>query len=84
MVGVCSLRAEESDGVPCTIDPNELVVWTHGPETVTVFATDATVGLRILQRAHAAGLPVFDLRSWTRPTRHGPLLHRVTGAAGGC
>ncbi|WP_331724037.1 Helicase associated domain protein [Streptomyces sp. NBC_00005] len=61
MVGVCSLRAEESDGVPCTTDPQELTSWVSGLETVTVFATYASVGLGILQRAHAAGLPVWDL-----------------------
>lgn len=44
MVGVCSLRAEESQGVPCTTDPAELVAWTAGPDPVTVFATYASVG----------------------------------------
>ncbi|MGW2286955.1 Helicase associated domain protein [Streptomyces phaeochromogenes] len=61
MVGVCSLRAQESDGVPCTTDPDELAAWVSGLEPVTVFATYASVGLGILQRAHAAGLPVWDL-----------------------
>ncbi|MEU6148229.1 Helicase associated domain protein [Streptomyces sp. NPDC047081] len=61
MVGVCSLRAEESAGLPCTTDPRELVSWMSGPETVTVFATYAVVGLGVLQRAHAAGLAVWDL-----------------------
>ncbi|MFE9687832.1 Helicase associated domain protein [Streptomyces sp. NPDC006285] len=61
MVGVCSLRAEESQGLPCTTDPDELVAWTSGLEVVTVFATYASVGLGILQRAHAAGLPVWSL-----------------------
>ncbi|MEU5893077.1 Helicase associated domain protein [Streptomyces sp. NPDC047461] len=61
MIGVCSLRAEESQGLPCTTDPDELVAWLEGLETVTVFATYASVGLRILQRAHAAGLGVWDL-----------------------
>ncbi|MDQ0946618.1 superfamily II DNA or RNA helicase [Streptomyces phaeochromogenes] len=61
MVGVCSLRAEESEGVPCTTDPDELVAWVSGLESVTVFATYASVGLGILQRAHAVGLPVWDL-----------------------
>lgn len=61
MVGVCSLRAQESDGVPCTTDPDELVAWVSGLESVTVFATYASVGLGILQRAHAVGLPVWDL-----------------------
>ncbi|MFF1679990.1 Helicase associated domain protein [Streptomyces sp. NPDC058256] len=61
MVGVCSLRAEESQGLPCTTDPNELVAWMAGLETVTVFATYAAVGLGVLQRAHAAGLGVWSL-----------------------
>ncbi|MFJ9901006.1 Helicase associated domain protein [Streptomyces sp. NPDC091280] len=61
MVGVCSLRAEESQGLPCTTDPDELVSWLAGLETVTVFATYASVGLGILQRAHAAGLGVWSL-----------------------
>ncbi|KUM82352.1 DEAD/DEAH box helicase [Streptomyces pseudovenezuelae] len=61
MIGVCSLRAEESQGLPCTTDPDELVSWMEGLETVTVFATYASVGLRILQRAHAAGLGVWSL-----------------------
>ncbi|WP_406255844.1 Helicase associated domain protein [Streptomyces nigra] len=61
MIGVCSLRAAESQGLPCTTDPDELVAWMEGLETVTVFATYASVGLRILQRAHAAGLGVWSL-----------------------
>ncbi|MFH8470865.1 DEAD/DEAH box helicase family protein, partial [Streptomyces sp. NPDC017991] len=61
MVGVCSLRAEESQGLPCTTDPDELVAWMAGLETMTVFATYAAVGLGILQRAHAAGLGVWSL-----------------------
>ncbi|MFF8911542.1 DEAD/DEAH box helicase [Streptomyces olivaceoviridis] len=61
MVGVCDLRPEESDGVPCTTDPAELVAWVRDLETVTVFATYAAVGLGKLQRAHEAGLPVWDL-----------------------
>ncbi|WP_331722846.1 Helicase associated domain protein (plasmid) [Streptomyces canus] len=61
MVGVCSLRAEESEGLPCTTDPDELVEWMRGLETVTVFATYASVGIGVLQRAHAAGLGVWSL-----------------------
>ncbi|MFG2351856.1 DEAD/DEAH box helicase [Streptomyces phaeochromogenes] len=61
MLGVCSLRAEESQGLPCTTDPDELVAWMSGLETVTVFATYAAVGLGILQRAHTAGLGVWSL-----------------------
>ncbi|MFD8767168.1 Helicase associated domain protein [Streptomyces mirabilis] len=75
MVGVCSLRAEESEGMPCTTDPDELVAWVSELETVTVFATYASVGLGILQRAHTAGLPVWDLMILDE-------AHRVSGDAG--
>ncbi|MFI0511184.1 Helicase associated domain protein [Streptomyces sp. WSLK1-5] len=61
MIGVCSLRAEESWGLPCTTDHGELVSWMGGLESVTVFATYASVGMGVLQRAHAAGLGVWDL-----------------------
>ncbi|MEU0971353.1 Helicase associated domain protein [Streptomyces sp. NPDC005917] len=61
MIGVCSLRGADSQGVPCTTDPDELGAWTAGPEVVTVFATYASVGMGTLQRAHAVGLPVWDL-----------------------
>ncbi len=75
MVGVCSLRAEDSDGIPCTTDPEELVSWTRDLEPVTVFATYAAVGLGILQRAHEAGLPVWDLMVVDE-------AHRTSGDAG--
>ncbi|MGW2612303.1 Helicase associated domain protein [Streptomyces mirabilis] len=75
MVGVCSLRAEESQGVPCTTDPAELVAWTSGPEPVTVFATYASVGQGVLQRAHDAGLQIWDLMVVDE-------AHRVSGEAG--
>ncbi|WP_345142316.1 DEAD/DEAH box helicase [Streptomyces mexicanus] len=75
MVGVCSLRAEDSDGLPCTTDPDELIEWTRDLETVTVFATYAAVGLGILQRAHAAGLPVWSLMVVDE-------AHRTSGDAG--
>ncbi|GGN45753.1 Helicase associated domain protein [Streptomyces fuscichromogenes] len=61
MIGVCSLRGADSQGLPCSTDPDELIAWTDGPEPVTVFATYASVGMGTLQRAHAAGLPVWDL-----------------------
>ncbi|WP_420711443.1 Helicase associated domain protein [Streptomyces sp. NRRL F-3307] len=61
MVGVCDLGPEESDGVPCTTDPDELLSWVQDLDVVTVFATYAAVGLGKLQRAHEAGLPVWDL-----------------------
>ncbi|MFF4911237.1 Helicase associated domain protein [Streptomyces sp. NPDC001260] len=75
MVGVCSLRGADSQGVPCTTDPDELVAWTAGPEAVTVFATYASVGLGVLQRAHGAGLPVWDLMVVDE-------AHRTSGDAG--
>ncbi|MFF8423347.1 Helicase associated domain protein [Streptomyces sp. NPDC015680] len=59
MAGVCSLRAEESGGIPCTTDPDELVAWVQDLDTVTVLATYASLGA--LQRAHSAGLPAWDL-----------------------
>ncbi|MFE7111411.1 Helicase associated domain protein [Streptomyces sp. NPDC057575] len=75
VVGVCSLRADESDGVPCTTDPSELVSWARGLDRVAVFATYAAVGLGILQRAHAAGLGAFDLMVVDE-------AHRTSGDAG--
>ncbi|MGW2684942.1 hypothetical protein ACWC6I_17510 [Streptomyces sp. NPDC001414] len=45
MTGVCSLRAADGQGLPCTTDPDDLIAWTEGPETVTVFATYASVGM---------------------------------------
>ncbi|MGW5354186.1 Helicase associated domain protein [Streptomyces sp. NPDC004031] len=60
--GICSLRAEEAQGLAaCTRDVDELVAWTKGLETVTVFATYASVGLGTLQRAHEAGLSPWSL-----------------------
>ncbi|MFG3532676.1 Helicase associated domain protein [Streptomyces sp. NPDC047917] len=73
MVGVCSLRAEESDGIPCTTDPDELAEWVNGLDTVTVFATYASVG--VLQRAHGAGLSVWSLMIIDE-------AHRTSGDAG--
>ncbi len=61
VLGVCSLRADESLDFPCTTDVDELVEWTRALERVTVFATYASLGLGTLERAHAAGLPVWDL-----------------------
>lgn len=61
MVGVCRLPADESDGIPCTTDPDELVSWLRDLDTVTVFATYASVGRGVLQRAHQAGLAGWDL-----------------------
>ncbi|MEU8548998.1 Helicase associated domain protein [Streptomyces roseoverticillatus] len=75
MLGVCSLRADDSDGVPCTTDPAELVAWVRGLERVTVFATYAAVGLGILQRAHTQGLGVWDMMVVDE-------AHRTSGDAG--
>ncbi|MEU4820224.1 Helicase associated domain protein, partial [Micromonospora aurantiaca] len=75
VMGVCRLPAEDSDGVPCTTDPAELVAWARGLERVTVFATYAAVGLGILQRAHAQGLGVWDLMVVDE-------AHRTSGDAG--
>ncbi|WP_242879862.1 helicase associated domain-containing protein [Streptomyces mobaraensis] len=75
MIGVCSLRAGDSGGMPCTTDPAELVGWVRGLERVTVFATYAAVGLGILQRAHAQGLGVWDLMVVDE-------AHRTSGDAG--
>ncbi|GAA1376007.1 DEAD/DEAH box helicase family protein [Streptomyces beijiangensis] len=75
MVGVCSLRAEESDGIPYTTGPEELESWAQGLERVTVFATYAAVGLGILQHAHTAGLGVWDLMVVDE-------AHRTSGDAG--
>lgn len=60
-LAVCSLRAEDA-GVPTTTDPAELVRRAGAAaERVTVFATYASLGLGILERAHLAGLPGWDL-----------------------
>ncbi|WP_323187743.1 MULTISPECIES: DEAD/DEAH box helicase [unclassified Streptomyces] len=75
MVGVCSLRAEESDGIPCTTNPDELAEWVRGLDVVTVFATYASVGMGVLQRAHEAGLPVWSLMIIDE-------AHRTSGDAG--
>lgn len=75
MLGVCRLRPEDSDGMPCTTDPVELVEWTRGLDRVTVFATYAAVGRRVLQRAHAQDLAVWDLMVVDE-------AHRTSGDAG--
>ncbi|MGW1711615.1 Helicase associated domain protein [Streptomyces sp. NPDC002206] len=60
MIGVSSLRGEEV-AFPNTTDVDELVEWTRPFDKVTVFATYASLGLGTLERAHAAGLPGWDL-----------------------
>lgn len=59
-IGVSSLRGDEVS-FPNTTDVDELVEWTRGLEKVTVYATYASLGLGTLERAHAAGLPAWDL-----------------------
>ncbi|MET9296650.1 Helicase associated domain protein [Streptomyces sp. NPDC003077] len=60
VVGVSSLRGEEAS-FPNTTDADELVDWVRPFDKVTVFATYASLGLGTLKRAHAAGLPRWDL-----------------------
>ncbi|NED14571.1 DEAD/DEAH box helicase [Streptomyces sp. SID9124] len=60
VVGVSSLRGEEAS-FPNTTDVEELVDWVRPFDKVTVFATYASLGLGTLERAHAAGLPAWDL-----------------------
>jgi superfamily II DNA or RNA helicase len=60
MIGVSSLRGEQA-AFPNTTDPGELVDWVRPFDKVTVFATYASLGLGTLERAHAAGLPGWDL-----------------------
>ncbi|MFI6644809.1 Helicase associated domain protein [Streptomyces sp. NPDC050504] len=75
MVGLCSLRASESQGVPCTTDAGELVSWTRGLDQVTVFATYSSLGRGRLQQTHAKGLPAWDLVVVDE-------AHRTSGDAG--
>ncbi|MFE4054567.1 Helicase associated domain protein [Streptomyces sp. YIM B13518] len=60
MIGVSSLRGEEAS-FSNTTDVGELVDWVRPLDKVTVFATYASLGLGTLERAHAAGLPGWDL-----------------------
>ncbi|MFJ8827714.1 Helicase associated domain protein [Streptomyces sp. NPDC102467] len=59
MVGVCSLPAKDSGGLPCTTDVSELVDWVRDLDTVTLFGTYQSVD--VVRRAHALGLEAFDL-----------------------
>ncbi|WP_342671531.1 DEAD/DEAH box helicase family protein [Streptomyces phaeochromogenes] len=62
MAGVCSLRAKESDGVPCNTDPDELAAWTAGSGEY-----GALSGSGLRQRPKPG--------SWTRaPSRDRPVL----------
>lgn len=60
MIGVSSLRREDVP-FPNTTDVGELVEWVRPFDKVTVFATYASLGLGTLERAHAVGLPSWDL-----------------------
>ncbi|GGX97008.1 helicase [Streptomyces minutiscleroticus] len=60
MIGVSSLRGPQTS-FPNTTDVGELVAWVRPFDKVTVFATYASLGLGTLERAHAAGLPGWDL-----------------------
>ncbi|MEU1918381.1 DEAD/DEAH box helicase [Streptomyces massasporeus] len=60
MIGVSSLRGEQVS-FPNTTDVDELVSWVRPFDKVTVFATYASLGLGTLERAHATGLPGWDL-----------------------
>ncbi|WP_432104463.1 Helicase associated domain protein [Streptomyces sp. bgisy091] len=74
VVGVSSLRGEEAS-FPNTTDVTELVEWTRNLDKVTVFATYASLGLGTLERAHQAGLRVWDLIIVDE-------AHRVSGRIG--
>ncbi|MFE3584627.1 DEAD/DEAH box helicase [Streptomyces vinaceus] len=60
MIGVSSLRGDQAV-FPNTTVVEELVDWVRPCDKVTVFATYASLGLGTLERAHAAGLPGWDL-----------------------
>ncbi|MFG2266356.1 Helicase associated domain protein [Streptomyces sp. NPDC048720] len=60
VIGVSSLCGEEAS-FPNTTDVGELVAWVRPFDKVTVFATYASLGLGMLERAHQAGLPGWDL-----------------------
>ncbi|WP_189908789.1 DEAD/DEAH box helicase [Streptomyces capillispiralis] len=74
MIGVSSLRSEEAS-FPNTTNVGELVDWVLPLDKVTVFATYASLGLGTLERAHAAGLPGWDLIVVDE-------AHRVSGRTG--
>ncbi|MGW7378363.1 Helicase associated domain protein [Streptomyces sp. NPDC054794] len=60
MIGVSSLRGDQA-AFPNTTSVDELVAWVRPFDKVTVLATYASLGLGTLERAHAAGLPGWDL-----------------------
>ncbi|MFD3539597.1 Helicase associated domain protein [Streptomyces sp. NPDC058662] len=73
-VGVSSLDSHET-GFPHTTDPHTLVRLTSGHESVTVFATYASLGNGILEAAHEAGLSPWGLIVVDE-------AHRTSGRAG--
>ncbi|MFF8392702.1 Helicase associated domain protein [Streptomyces sp. NPDC016172] len=60
VIGVSSLGGGDV-AFPNTTDVDELVDWVRPFDKVTVFATYASLGLGALERAHAVGLPGWDL-----------------------
>ncbi|WP_369193117.1 DEAD/DEAH box helicase [Streptomyces djakartensis] len=60
VIGVSSLRGDEA-AFPNTTDVDELIALVRPLNKVTVFATYASLGLGTLDRAHASGLPGWDL-----------------------
>ncbi|WP_030993325.1 DEAD/DEAH box helicase [Streptomyces sp. NRRL S-1813] len=75
MFGACSLSGEDAQILQCTTDEAELVGWVSGLESVTVFATYASLGLGVLERSHRAGLGAWDLVVVDE-------AHRTSGALG--
>ncbi|MCB5164326.1 Helicase associated domain protein [Streptomyces bambusae] len=60
VVGVSSLR-EADAGFRNTTDAGQLAAWCRESPRVTVFATYASLGLGVIERAHRSGLPEWDL-----------------------
>ncbi len=75
MFGACSLSGDDVRDLQCTTDEAELVGWISGLESVTVFATYASLGLGVLERSHRAGLGAWDLVVVDE-------AHRTSGAVG--
>ncbi|MFE2060759.1 Helicase associated domain protein [Streptomyces sp. NPDC059446] len=75
MFGACSLSGEDAQTLQCTTDAAELVGWVSGLDSVTVFATYASLGLGVLEQSHRAGLGTWDLVVVDE-------AHRTSGALG--
>ncbi|WP_436986498.1 Helicase associated domain protein [Streptomyces sp. enrichment culture] len=75
MFGACSLSGEDAQVLQCTTDEAELVGWVSGLESVTVFATYASLGVGVLERSHRSGLGAWDLVVVDE-------AHRTSGALG--